>query len=240
MNKKMVQESEKDFWRKYIKVYDQLNRAYPYKDLINNIIDELDVHSGDDILDAGGGTGNVALQIIKRGGSVTLLDNSEEAINYFLEKVKAGKVIIRYLRGSLPFADDSFDKIVCNNTLYIIESKFYDAIIKEFWRILKKGGMIVLSNPIKSASPYKILLNHFKMVAKKNNTLFLMKELFVKLNYLVLLLYYNHRIKNKSRNKYHFFEIREQEEVLKRNNFNIKKTVMVYANQNILTVGIKK
>lgn len=67
-----------------------------------------------------------------------------------------------------------------------------------------------------------------------------MKELFVKLNYLVLLLYYNHRIKNKSRNKYHFFEIREQEEVLKRNNFNIKKTVMVYANQNILTVGIKK
>jgi len=64
----MVQESEKDFWRKYIKVYDQLNRAYPYKDLINNIIDELDVHSGDDILDAGGGTGNVALQIIKRAG----------------------------------------------------------------------------------------------------------------------------------------------------------------------------
>lgn len=240
MNKKTIRQSEKDFWRKYIKIYDQLNKAYPYRDLINNIIDELDVHSGDNILDAGGGTGNVALQILERGGSVILLDNSEEAINYFLKKVKAGKVIRRDLRSSLPFADTSFDKIVCNNTLYIIEPIFYDAITKEFWRILKKGGMIVLSNPIKGASPYKILLAHFKMVTKKNNTLFLIKELFVKLKYFILLLYYNNSIKNKSGNKYHFFEPREQEEVLRRNNFNIKKSIRTYADQNILTVGIKK
>lgn len=228
------------FWKKYIEIYDRLNDVYPYRDLIEKIIDELKVCAGEKILDAGGGTGNVSTKIIELGARVVLLDNSEEAIKYFLGKNKKSETIKHDLRNKLPFSKYEFDKIVCNNTLYILETKFYNQILREFNRVLRGGGLLILSNPIRGATPYRILLDHFKITIQKRGFLSLLKDIFTKIKYLLLILYYNHRIKSKSKTEYHFFGPKEQEELLSKNNFRVIKSIKVYSNQNILTVAVKK
>jgi len=229
---------DKTFWKKYIEIYDRLNDVYPYRNLIEKIIDELNVCAGEKILDAGGGTGNISTRIIELGARAVLLDNSEEAIEYFLEKNKKSKTIKHDLRNKLPFSNYEFDKIVCNNTLYILETKFYNQILQEFNRVLKDGGLLILSNPIRGATPNRILLDHFKITIQKRGFLFLLKDIFTKIKYLLLILHYNHRIKSKT--EYHFFGPKEQEELLSKNNFRVVKSIKVYSNQNILTVASKK
>jgi len=51
------------FWKRYFKVYDVLNLLIPYQELLNTICDELDIKPGEKILEAGCGTGNLALKI---------------------------------------------------------------------------------------------------------------------------------------------------------------------------------
>jgi len=40
-----------NFWHKYFQVYDVLNLAIPYQELLNSICDELDIKKGERILE---------------------------------------------------------------------------------------------------------------------------------------------------------------------------------------------
>jgi ubiquinone/menaquinone biosynthesis C-methylase UbiE len=53
------------FWNRYFKVYDVLNYVIPYQELLKEIVKEVEVKEGDLILDAGVGTGNLALVLNK-------------------------------------------------------------------------------------------------------------------------------------------------------------------------------
>jgi len=230
-----------NFWKKYFKVYDALNLLIPYQELLETICNELEIKPGERILEAGCGTGNLALKIKERGGDVIGVDNCKEALEIYKKKDPNAKVVLADLREKLPFPDNFFDKITCNNTLYAIPKEKQLNVLKEFYRILKPGGKIVIVNPIKGAKPIKIYFEGIKKSLKKLGLFNTIKNVISMFIPTIKILAYNHLIKKESKEgSYHFFYINEQTEMLKKAGFrNLEKEKLVYEKQAILNNAFK-
>jgi ubiquinone/menaquinone biosynthesis C-methylase UbiE len=229
------------FWANYFKVYDVLNLLIPYQELLETICNELEIKPGERILEAGCGTGNLALKIKERGAEVIGLDNCKEALEIYQKKDPNAKLVLADLREKLPFPDNYFDKIACNNTLYIIPKEKQLDVLKEFYRILKPEGKIVITNPIKGGKPIKIYLEGIKRSLQRNGFLKTLKNMILMFSPTIRILYYNFQIKKESeKGGYVFFKFDEQKELLKKMGFSaITRTRLVYAKQNILNTAIK-
>jgi ubiquinone/menaquinone biosynthesis C-methylase UbiE len=228
------------FWARYFKVYDVLNLLIPYQELLETICNELEIKPGEKILEAGCGTGNLALKIKERRAEVVGLDNCKEALDIYQKKDPTAKIVLADLREKLPFPDNYFDKIASNNTLYIIPKEKQLDTLKELYRILKPNGKIVIVNPKKGGQPIKIYLTGIKQSFKKNGWLKTIKDIISMIIPTIKMLYYNQLIKKESeKGSYHFFEFNEQKELLEKAEFKNISTRLVYADQNILTVGFK-
>jgi len=229
------------FWANYFKIYDVLNLLIPYQELLETICDALEIKPGEKILEAGCGTGNLALKIKERGVKVIGLDNCKEALDIYRKKDPEAKLVLADLRETLPFPDNYFDKIVSNNTLYIIPKEKQLNTVKELYRILKPGGSTVIVNPKKGAKILPIYFLHIKKSYEKigarktfNNSMNLLPQTFK-------IIYFNFLIKKKVENGvYNFLTPLEQKELLQKAGFlKILESKFVYANQNILNIGIK-
>jgi ubiquinone/menaquinone biosynthesis C-methylase UbiE len=109
------------------------------------ILDLLKPGSGEVILDAGCGTGVFTHDILSAGSQVTGLDISFPMLRRGREKSEeysffpiAGDI------SNLPFRDGSFDKVVSITAIEFI----HDArgAVAEFFRVTRKGGVIVVAN----------------------------------------------------------------------------------------------
>jgi len=229
------------FWASYFKVYDVLNLLIPYQELLEMIYDELDIKPGEKILEAGCGTGNLALKIKEKGAEVIGLDNCKEALEIYQQKDPEAKLILADLAQKLPFSDNYFDKIASNNTLYAIPKEKQLDTLKELYRILKPGGRIVVSNPKKEGKPVKIYLTGLKKSVAKKGWLKTIRDVILMAIPTIKVAYYNYLIKKESEeSSYHFFDVDEQKELLKKARFaDISETKSIYADQNVLNVAIK-
>lgn len=235
----MKKSNDDNFWRKYLKVYDSLNNLRPYQKLQNDIISELSPLASDMILDAGAGTGNLAILIENSGASVTAIDNSRIALEILEKKTRNTRVILQNLKNKLPFEDKYFSKIVCNNTLYILPEEDYPIIINEFSRVLKNDGILILSNPLVGAHVGKIAKEHVIISIKENGVIKTIIECLGLFEKSLILFFYNFKIlNNASKGLYHFFQPGEQEEVVSKH-FKVIKTRMVYSGQNEMIVARK-
>ena len=229
------------FWHNYFKTYDILNVVIPYRELLKTICDELEIKQGEKILEAGSGTGNLALEIRGRGGNVISLDNSKEGLKRHIAKDTTAKVVLGDLTKKLPFRDNYFDKICSNNTLYTIPVNKIDAIMKEFYRILKPNGKMVISNLAKNYSPLKIYSEHIKKSVKYAGLFYTIKNLAELTVPTIKMFYYNFLIKKQSEGgNFSFFDTNEQKELLGRNGFmNISENKKVFGDQAIMNHGFK-
>lgn len=103
-------------------------------------------------LDAGCGTGEIGRVCELMGASVTFLDASEQMLQIcgrYHSDCRIGDV------SSLPFADASFEGIVCSSVIEYLPSP--NAAIAEFSRALKPGGRLIISAPF-SLSPLRLAL----------------------------------------------------------------------------------
>jgi ubiquinone/menaquinone biosynthesis C-methylase UbiE len=227
-----------NFWGRYFKVYDTLNLLIPYQELLEKITEELDIIPGEKILDAGCGTGNLALKIKAKRGEVIGLDNCQEALDIYTKKHSSASTVLSDLSQSLPFPNGYFDKIVVNNTLYLFPKEKQRKILKEFFRILKEGGKIVISNPKKGFSPLKIYQQGIKQNIKKEGLAKTLKVVLKMLSSTLKILYYNSYIKKES--SYCFLTPQEQKELLIEEGFvRISGAERVYANQGIMQSAYK-
>jgi len=96
------------------------------------------------ILDAGCGTGGMAEKMLKFG-SVTAVDINKVALD-FAQKKHLTKIIKASVE-NLPFRNDSFDTVVCLDVLYHQKIKDDLKALQELYRVLKKGGIIILRLP---------------------------------------------------------------------------------------------
>jgi len=229
------------FWRKYFKVYDVLNSAIPYQELLQEIVKNMGVQKDDLILDAGGGTGNLTMILEKKRAMVINLDFCKEALDIYKRKNPGGQILLHDLIEKLPFQDNYFDKIVSNNALYNIPREKRLNVMIELKRILKLNGKIVIANLHKNFKPIKIYMATIKGNTKKfgiSNTIKLLTKMFVPT---IKMFYYNSFIQKEYKfNKDNLFDFNEQKELLEKAEFNnISETKLIYANQGILNSATK-
>lgn len=97
------------------------------------------VASGDEVLDACCGTGDLALAAERAGGRVTGLDFSER----MLERARRKSGSVRWVRGdalALPFADGSFDAATVGFGIRNVDD--LEAGLRELVRVLRPGGQL--------------------------------------------------------------------------------------------------
>ncbi len=115
----------------------------------------LKLSDGDRILDLGCGEGRHAISaymvndVESVGIDLSLgdLETTRERFQEFVEAENTSKSLVISVASaeSLPFADESFDKIICSEVLEHIHS--YQQVIVEINRVLKTGGIAAISVP---------------------------------------------------------------------------------------------
>lgn len=229
------------FWAKYFKVYDVLNSLISYQELLDTICDELDIKTGEKILEAGCGTGNLALRIKEQGADVVGIDNCQEALDIYLKKNQNAKVFLADLKEKLLFPDNYFDKIVLNNTLYALPEKKQLKTMEELHRILKKEGWILISNPLKNSRPVNIYFDEIVKSYRRNGLIRTIIKTLKMIKPTIRLIYYNSLIvKEAEKGYFNFFGIDDQKKILERANFrNISNNKIVYSGQAVLNKAVK-
>jgi ubiquinone/menaquinone biosynthesis C-methylase UbiE len=218
---------ERLFWELYSQCYDSVTHLYSYQEMQSDIASRLPEIDNLEILDVCCGTGN-AVPILEKKNKLfnyTGIDFSKHMLRR--AESKYGKILnVNFFQKNintvLPFPDNSFNILLCINALYVLDDHTF--LIKEFSRVVKKGGMIIVSTPIKKPKIIKHISFHIK------NKSFL--SLFLKVIPLILLLLFNLIIVKKGERKdYKFFTKDELISLLHSDDIHL-----TYAEQNWLIV----
>jgi ubiquinone/menaquinone biosynthesis C-methylase UbiE len=100
--------------------------------------------AGQQVLDAGCGPGFYAEELLTRGAEVVAVDGSAAMVELARERLGACAEVLRHdLSEQLPFASSNFDLIVCALVIHHLDDR--EACLREFFRVLRPGGHVVLS-----------------------------------------------------------------------------------------------
>ncbi len=95
------------------------------------------------LLDVGGGTGRVAAALRDEVGRAVVADYSEGMIRFAARK--PGVVAVRSVAEALPFAADTFARIVVVDAFHHFHD--HEVAAAELWRVLAPGGRLVIEEP---------------------------------------------------------------------------------------------
>ena len=106
-------------------------------------LERLGVQPGDRVLDLGFG-GGVALAVLaeRPAGSITGVDRSPDMVAAAAKRFRGRVRVLEASVESLPFGDDSFDRILSSHTVYFWPDP--DAGARELKRVLAPNGRLVL------------------------------------------------------------------------------------------------
>lgn len=115
--------------------------------LVLGFVKQLNMPLNVRILDAGCGTGYLAKRL-QKFGDVIGLDYNKEALKY---AKKRGVKIVEGGVVRMPFKAGSFNLVTSIDVLYHSSIKDDLRVLKEFYRVLKKGGYLILRVPATKA-----------------------------------------------------------------------------------------
>jgi len=128
--------------------FDHFGFIAPWYDKIitNRIYDELielaELPDKGRLLDIGGGTGRVAELLTGKVGQIEIVDVSMGMLRIARKKnlrtVCASTI-------SLPYQAEKFSRILVIDALHHFNSQ--EEVIKEVWRVLEPGGMVIINEP---------------------------------------------------------------------------------------------
>jgi SAM-dependent methyltransferase len=161
--------TEKILWDFYAMAYDGLARYYaPYGEVMDEAEKAL-TQKGKHyktVFDAGCGTGELAIRLLKRGKKITCLDVSSSMLALFKKKLEKfrepGSNCLIYngnLNDKLEYNDDSFDAVSSIHSLFMLDDKF--RTLDELDRVLKPGGRMVIAH-VKPVSIPRLLELEYK------------------------------------------------------------------------------
>ena len=146
------------FWNLYAVVYDVIAALYPYQQMIQRIVELVRLGNGEEVLDAGCGTGNITMLL--GDYDVTGVDSSTSMLGRAARKAPKANLRMCDLNKGLPFADRVFDAVVCCNVIYALSDPA--AALVELKRVLKRGGILVVSTPKCEPSIKTIVGEHIR------------------------------------------------------------------------------
>lgn len=119
--------------------------------LLNHALDKVRWQAGARILDVGCGTGaSVAWLRSHHGLQATGIDPSRKLVEE-ARKAHPGLPVLRGRAESLPFGDVSLDGLLCECVLSLVPDA--SQALKEFFRVLRPGGLMILSDIYRRAEP---------------------------------------------------------------------------------------
>lgn len=110
-------------------------------------IARLGLRPGHRVLDLGCGPGDGAAFVAERGADAVGLDYSPGMLAAARHVGALRGRLLRGDAGKLPFADRSFDKVLCTNSFHHYPA--HVAALREIHRVLKPGGQLGLVDPRK-------------------------------------------------------------------------------------------
>ncbi len=155
-------------WSQYSRFYDSVYHLMPYRSLLWDSYQALELGPGMKLLDAGCGTGNFECFIAEKNAppvEIEAVDFSPAMLEVAKKKCGAlGNVNLacKDLNSDLPYSDATFDRIVSINVWYALEET--DRTMREFLRVLKPGGILVLTSPAPHFKITALLVDHFRRV----------------------------------------------------------------------------
>lgn len=115
---------------------------------IDYLLANLELASNSRVLDMPAGTGRLSVALAGSGATVVGADISENMLRVAASKVPAGTgPRPSFVQGSglqLPFADDTFDAVVCFKFFHLIPNELKPQFMLEFRRVLKPGRKLVV------------------------------------------------------------------------------------------------
>jgi len=156
------------FWDLYARVYDNVYQLMPYRKLLWDTLQSLELEAGMRVLDAGCGTGNLEHFMAQKdlpAVSIDAVDFSPGMLEMAAEKCR-GLDFVSFqqldLSAALPFGDATFDRIVSVNVLYALPNP--DATLRELLRVLKPSGTLVITSPSPDFRVSALVVDHFRRV----------------------------------------------------------------------------
>ena len=232
------------FWDIYSYFYSLcLRNLFPYRQLLEDLNNALDIKGGENLLDAGCGPGLVIERILEQnpesGISIMGVDINKTMMRHARRKLRNlsnVKLQIADLNRSLEFPDDTFDRVICSNVLYALEEP--RAVISEFHRVLKPGGALIIANPKPNAGENTLIREHISALNKlaplyRKVYNILISLLLVPVDLIVMAI--NRFIIDKARRReYHFLTERDLGRILQEIGFRNIQTRSCYADQDWL------
>lgn len=110
---------------------------------VDRLLELLDVRPEHRVLEVGVGAGNILARV--QAAELHGIDISDYVLAKAAERLGERATLVKGDAESLPYEDASFDRVYCSEVLeHVIDPK---AVIREMRRVLKPGGVVVVSVP---------------------------------------------------------------------------------------------
>jgi ubiquinone/menaquinone biosynthesis C-methylase UbiE len=138
-----------EFYSRTAESYFQAQYQTSYRTFINvrhtkvlEVLDSLALPTRARVLDAGCGPGILSRDLLARGFEVTSTDITAQMLALTRRVTVGGARLVQSSIEELPFKDSSFDLVCSCGVIEYLHS--YEQAVREFHRILKPGGTLVL------------------------------------------------------------------------------------------------
>ncbi|MBI3772123.1 MAG: class I SAM-dependent methyltransferase [Gammaproteobacteria bacterium] len=111
------------------------------------ILDELAIEAGENILDVACGAGQIAIPSARKGAKVTGLDIADNLVQAARQRAEAEGIEIRFDQGDaceLPYSDNQFDRVY--SLIGAMFAPYPQQVANELVRVVRPGGKIQMIN----------------------------------------------------------------------------------------------
>lgn len=241
-----------EIWEAYMRNYDFLTHVDSYTRNIQDVAAavafprllregaEGGVGSAMRILDAGSGTGNLSIALKEKGAQVVSCDFSPSALKKHLAKDQQANTLQASLEEPLPLADKEFDAVCCASVLFTLTERGCRLALREFSRVLKPGGQLVVTVPAPNQRNGNLIGLHFGGLMKKRGVLSGIARGLSHLPALARILYYNRKLgKLPDWQGFHRFSEAELRRCIAAAGFADLAVERTYGNRFLLVTAIK-